>query len=166
MPSSEEIYTQLQKVTEWRRNGGSDKTNFAKSCAEMSSKMSTPTKGDVFCASQRGRAIWFPDLFTQNDRTLHSLACYHRNLVLASMQVESLGLLILATAKQRQNGEDFYSPDHRECARRAADILGRLHKGSYSTYRSYSSRVQIEENNVKEPLTKIRSFFDMPPLAS
>ena len=92
------------------------------------------------------------------------LCCYHRNLVFASLQTESLGLLVSRTAKNRRNGEDFYSPDHRECVRRASNILWQLYAGDYSTYRSWSPRVQIEDNNLKQELDDIRDFFGMSRL--
>jgi hypothetical protein len=162
--TSSEIYRQLQAAIAGRRIGGTSEEEFRKSRLDVKSPAS---QGDLLYGLRRGRAIWFPSLFTHRGQTLHSLGCYHRNLVFASLQVESLGMLISETVKQRQNGKDYHSPDHRDCARQAAAILGRLHEGDYRTYRSWSCRAQIEHNNLKKSVNEIRGFFDMPllPLA-
>ena len=49
----------------------------------------------VLYGLDRGRAVWFPDLFTKQGR-VHALGCYHRNLTLLSLQTESLVELMCA----------------------------------------------------------------------
>jgi hypothetical protein len=161
-PKADQIYGDLLSAITGRHITGN-------SNAERQSRLTTqgPTpEGNTLYGIKRGRAVWFPDLFTHEGETIHSLSCYHKNLVFASLQVESLGSLVSETAQKRQDGRDFYSSDHRECVRQAAVILGRLYEGSYSTYRSWSTRAQIEHNGLRGDIDRVRAFFDMSPLPS
>lgn len=117
----------------------------------------------VLYGHKRGRAVWFPALFTQKGGDLHSLSCYHRNLVLASLQVESLSGLVAVTAKQIDEGA-WLAASHQECARRAAGILGRMY-GGVATYKSWSPRVQIEQNDLVPVVNRVRDYLDMSPLS-
>jgi hypothetical protein len=64
---------------------------------------------------------------------------------------------------------------HRDCiiwipalhdhAQRAAGILGRMHGGAESTYRSYTIRRQIEDAGKVQAINAERQLRGMPPLA-
>jgi hypothetical protein len=116
----------------------------------------------VLYGLDRGRAVWFPDLFTKQGR-VHALGCYHRNLTLLSLQTESLvelmcaaGAYIDATKPLPLAMEDL--------AKGAAGVLGRLYGGNQDTYQSWSPRAQIDGNRYADTINKVRQFFAMGAL--
>jgi hypothetical protein len=111
--------------------------------------------------TNRGRAVWFPDLLADSVRP--TLACYHRNLALASMQVESLCGFAHGIASQ-VNENNALNFAEEECARNAAGLLGRLYGGKSSIYRSWSVRAQIDQNNFVSDIDTVRALF--PPMAA
>lgn len=161
IPSGQQIHRLLEAVTGWRPTYQYDSLP---DLAEASIKIRRAPQGHILYAGKRGRAVWFPGLFTNKVAGQKSLTCYHRNLVFTSLQTESLSNFIEETAKWIRSGKTL-SVTHRECARRAAGILGRLYGGAASTYQSWSSRAQIEQNYFVEAIDEVRDFFNMPPLS-
>jgi hypothetical protein len=159
-PDGGEIHRALEAMTSWRPTWMYDKLT---EIAAASLRIRTAPPSHVLYGRARGRAVWFPALFIPGAEAFHSLACYHRNLVFASLQVESLGNLASETAKQLRQGMSL-SAAHRECAQQAAGILGRLYAGA-SSYRSWSPRAQIEQNDLVADVNEVRDFFNMGPLA-
>ena len=160
-PNGGGAHRALEAMTTWRPTWQHD---ALPDLAEASLTIRRAPPSHVLYGRKRGRAVWFPALFIQADRSLHSLSCYHRNLVLASLQVESLGGLVSETAKQIQAGKAL-AVTHRECARRAVGILGRLYGGAISTYRTWSPRAHIEQNDLVAVVNKVRDLFNMAPLS-
>lgn len=162
-PNGGEIHRALEAVTTWRPTWRFD---TLPNLDEAALPTRTAPPSHVLYARTRGRAIWFPGLFVQKSRSSHSLACYHRNLTFASLQVESLGDLIARSAGSIREGVGGLLPaTHLECARRAAGILGQLYGGALSTYRSWSPRVQIDQNNLVADLNIVRDYFNMTLLS-
>lgn len=118
--------------------------------------------GDVLYARSRGRAIWFPGSFTRPAGEVRSLSCYHRNLTLVSLQVESLGALAREAALKLGAGQ-AWSQDLTAVARNAVNVLGRLY-GGRSTYRSWSPRSQIEQNGLVPDINTTRANLNIGPL--
>ena len=160
-PNGGEVHRALEAMTTWRPTWRYD---VLPNLAEVSLKIRPAPPSHVLYGHTRGRAVWFPGLFIQKDRRLHSLACYHRNLVFTSLQVESLSGLISETAKQIRDGTPL-SAAHRECARRAVGILGRLYGGAPSTYRTWSPRAHIEQNDLVMAVNEVRDLFNMDKLS-
>lgn len=154
------VHRALEALTTWRPSWRYD---VLPDLSEASLRIRTAPPSHVLYGRKRGRAVWYPALFTLEGGDIHSLSCYHRNLVLASLQVESLGGLIASTVGRVREGVPL-SACHRECARRAAGILGRLY-GGVATYRSWSPRAQIEQNGLVPVVNEVRDFFDMPALS-
>jgi hypothetical protein len=131
-------------------------------------------KGDapdnhVLYGRTRGRAVWFPQLFNPETKGRHrSLSCYHRNLVLVSLHVESLSGLVSETAKHIRDGKMLSVGSHDQCARRAVGILSRLYGGvKNDNYRSWSPRAHIEQNEFVTAVNEVRDFCcNLPPLSS
>ncbi len=113
-------------------------------------------KDDVVYAKKRGRAVWSPYPATTSGK--HTMACYGRNLVHASLQTESLARLVVETVEH-----GFLSDTHRDLARYAGGLLGRLYGGSANTYRTMSCRVQLEQNDWLDPTDDVRTKF--PPMS-
>jgi hypothetical protein len=154
------VHRALEALTTWRPTWQYD---VLPELSAVSLAIRTAPPSHVLYGCGRGRAVWFPALFAREGGDLRSLSCYHRNLVMASLQVESLGGLVSATARQIRGGTAL-SPAHRECARRAAGILGRLH-GGVETYKSSSPPAHIEQNDLIPPLNRVRDYFNMPPVS-
>jgi hypothetical protein len=114
----------------------------------------------------RGRAVWFPASFLDLQKPRSSLACYHRNLMFASLQTESLASLMVL-ARDRYQSPVTASPmsgSMQALVESAADILGRLYTGDTRTYRSSSPTVQIRDNHWLDTINFVRKVFGQAPL--
>ena len=116
-------------------------------------------------AGERGRAVWFAPLFTETGETKTVLSLYHRNLVLGSMQTESLCRLIGATSDLLRLGTPFTGLKviHQNCVSNAAKSLTRLFLGDRrETYRSGSLQRQIRKHprNALADLNDLRRILD------
>jgi len=100
--------------------------------------------GHVLYGHDRGRAVWFPASFTDQTESVHTVACFHRNLVLASLQVESLAHFAVATARLLDAEIELPDP-YFDAARRATDVLGRFYGAVRSIYRSRSPQAQLDQ---------------------
>jgi hypothetical protein len=119
--------------------------------------------GHALYGHDRGRAVWFPAHFTRGAGQGSSLGCYHRNLAYLSMQVESLGELARQCARDLAAGRAF-SAHQRACAQRAAALLGLLYAGHRDTYRSWSPRPHLADNQLVPEVDRVRAFFAMEAL--
>jgi hypothetical protein len=141
-------------------------------------------RSHVLYGLERGRAVWFPDLFSKQtsalsgvsitlpdravrvpnfftkERRVHSLACYNRNLTLLSLQTESLVELMRAAGACIDANKPMPLAME-ELAKGAAGILGRLYGGTQDTYRSWSPRAHIDGNHYADTINKVRHFFNM-----
>lgn len=125
-------------------------------------KTATAWPGNVLFAAKRGRAVWFPGLFLPAPSPLHKLACYHRNLGLASLQADSL--LMLAAAVEDAFAQPALVPNAiQELGRLAGGLLARLHSGT-KTYRSDSLRAQIAQSEQLQDVNTLRQRFGMDPI--
>ncbi|MFV9505481.1 MAG: CHAT domain-containing protein [Oscillochloridaceae bacterium umkhey_bin13] len=131
--------------------------------ARIATDSTNAQAGDLLYGHQRARAIWLPRHFT-NLNPSSALGCYHRNLVFAALQVESMGGLIRQAAARLESGQRL-SGVSRSWAQRAYGALSRLHSGSeLHTYRSMSSRHQLADNALLAPLNRVRQEFGQLPL--
>lgn len=114
----------------------------------------------------RSRAVWFPASFLELHKQRSSLACYHRNLMFASLQTESLAGLMMLAHDWYQNRAPVYpmSGSMELLVESAAEILGRLYAGDTRTYRSSSPAVQIKDNNWVNTINYVRSVFGQVPM--
>jgi hypothetical protein len=118
--------------------------------------------GDVLYAGKRGRVVWFPGRFTlQSDSP--PLGCYHRNLAIASMHTESLARFLLQIAGKIDQGQQLGQNPLAWCAKNAAICLSNLYRGK-SSYRTWSVRAQIDQNDFKPAIDKVLVYFKQPAL--
>jgi hypothetical protein len=110
---------------------------------------------DVVYKKKRGRAVWSP--YPASTPGKHTMACYGRNLVHAALQTESLARFAVESA---QHG--FLSIAHKDLARYAGGLLGRLY-GGVDTYRSKSCQAQLAQNGWLDAIDQIRTSF--PPMS-
>jgi hypothetical protein len=109
-----------------------------------------------------GRALWFPYFYEQwcedyrsHDKSIRRLGCYHRNLTLAALQVESLIALIMRLNELLKLEQKIPSP-LKDLARNAGGIIGRLHGGMINTYRTMSVKSRLEDNRIFEAWQLVR----------
>jgi hypothetical protein len=124
-------------------------------------------KGDVLLATDRGRAVWFPQSSGRPENT-SALGCYHRNLVLGSAQVDAMGALMRFAASKLSDGVSHLSldADLRQMIERTALELAGLWVGEKeTTYRSSSFPRQIDDQWVTS-LKGVLARFGLPPLPS
>lgn len=116
---------------------------------------------------ERHRVVWFPAHFTNPFPRHHKLGCYHRNLVILSLQTEMLGRLVKLFASHLDTHE-LAPPALLNLVENGASILSRLRGGVADTYQSWSARRQIELDGVSEALNHTRQYlgWDAPPQAS
>ncbi len=157
----EEVHRALEAVTKWQPTWLNDSLD---SLDKTSIKIRSAPPSHILYGNTRGRAVWFPALFIPQTSPCRTLSCFHRNLTLASLQVESLGSLVSITARELEKGIPLVG-DYRNCAKNAAGILGRLYGGVKSTYRSWSPHIQIDQNQLVEDINNVRDFFNMNPLS-
>jgi len=132
---------------------------------DVSGKRSSP--GDLLYAGKshksRGRVVWFPGRFTTSARRLSSLACYHRNLLMATAHAESLCRFLERTVARFPNRAYRNRPNVEWCTRRAAIILKDLYDGS-CTYRSWSLREQLYDSDCIPAINTVLTDNGFPPI--
>ncbi len=170
IPANGEIHRALEAVTRWQVNkyGIPTKLEEANLLAIRQASSNRPLShlpppSHVLYATEKGRAVWFPETFMPGGK-LSTLACYHRNLVFATLQVESLCGLASESANQ-PDVPDSLPETQSECLKRAALTLGRLYGGAkLGTYSTWSARHQIDKNEMVPVVNKVRSFWGLDPL--
>jgi hypothetical protein len=134
----------LEAVTSWRRNLAlGDLATRKLAEAQLASVLNADAENMIY-ARGRGRAIWFPREFVGNSRAM--LPCYHQNTVVASLQTQSLGALVVWVASQLAQSNPV-DPGVLDRAKRAAALLKIFANGGTAglktTYRSASVQAQI-----------------------
>jgi len=141
------VHLALQSVTEWMPDR---ETATLRELAKVQVPLrGSAAAGSILFGRPRGRAVWLPGLFAKKDPKKPSLGCFHRNLLFASMQVDSLGGLVKGTSDLLRNQTPLSKLDMtlKTCARNAIDRLAELYQGDKDyTYRSNSPKAQIEQN--------------------
>lgn len=117
-------------------------------------------RSHVLYGTQRGRAVWFPYDFVSTARPVQKLSTFHRDLVLTSMQVDSLAGFLRATERYPLGSLQSV---HRDSARVAAGLLGRVY-GEAGPFVSSSPRWQMNQNDYVGVTNRLRTYFNMPNL--
>jgi hypothetical protein len=129
----------------------------------LPSRTSGVPAGHVVYKHDRARAIWFPGSFTVATGYISTLSCFHRNQVLAALQVESLTGLAVATADYLAGDQALTNP-HYDQALRSVNVLGRLYGGVSSCYRSRSPQAQIDDGGHLAEINQTRAAVKQQPL--
>ena len=155
-----DIHNGLEAITNWPPNPAAVTLPPLPDVSCLPIRAGT-AKGSVVYANQRGRAVWFPGLFTTQDTTLSSLGCYHRNHLFGSIQVDSLGSIVADTAAELRSGTPLSALAREQwtCAKNACAILEAIYVGDKRlTYRSQSLKRQIQQNDLTD-LNELRRAF-------
>jgi hypothetical protein len=156
-PPMDTVHRALEGLCSWHRTWKHDVLHDWEALTCLKIRHAPPSH--VMYGLERGRAVWYPDLFTAQGK-VHSLGCYHRNLTLLSLQTESL-IALMRVAGTYIDASLQMPLAMEELAKHAAGILGRLYGGTQDTYQSWSSRAQIDANHAADALNKVRDFFNM-----
>lgn len=154
-----EIHRMLEAVTVWHKpqNNHFSLTSLDQACIQFNSDcfpyFSSDKLKHLLYHSKRGRAVWFPNAFNDINIERHTLNCYHKNIVAATLQVESLCALVSLAVRDIHNDESLVW-DYETRVKRAVGILRRLY-GCANTYKSPSIPVQIEENDYVADIEEI-----------
>ncbi len=138
------IHRILEALARW---SPSWQLNQLPDLTQVSLGMRESPSSHILYSHRRGRVVWYPSAFTPESGVVSSLSCYHRNLVFASMQTESLCGLVTKVADRMRTGfrlptGEQLSVSQRACARNAADMIGVIYGAKkHKTYRSYSPRI-------------------------
>jgi len=151
---NDEIHRALEALTTWTAAWpGATPPQLAKK------KLRIKNVKDNHClyAGKQGRVVWFPKLFTPSEQgsKVYALGWYYRNLVLASLQTASLGTFLMHTANELKKGASI-STYHANWARYAIMALERLSQ-SPNTYRTWSTRAQIEQNGFLDAMNYLKT---------
>ena len=117
--------------------------------------------GAIVYVRGSGILIWIPEKLLSDKAGLSSIACYHQNQVFGGMQVESLGSLIGAAARDFRAGKRVsdLSIMLKACVRNAIDRLADLYQGDKRiTYRSAALQRQIASTYLAD-LNEVRRQF-------
>ena len=110
--------------------------------------------------SPRGRLVWMHQYFTSNDRHIFKLSCYHRNLVLLSLQTEMLVKALFLFASHPQKPA-FPEQLARAVAQRLTELYG---SEKEHTYLSASPRTYLDESKYTEKINDILLGLKLPHL--
>jgi hypothetical protein len=167
------VHQMLEAVTQWRSTWRTDVLPEL-SQVDVGRFRQRPSSGIVprlssgrriIYGRERGRAIWFSDCFAPpapGKPSTHLLGCYHRNLVFASLQGESLLGLLAVTAQMNPPLPDW----HDQCAKNAARVIGLLYGGVKWTYRTSSLRAQVDQQDLVTTVNTVRARYKgMGPLS-
>lgn len=117
--------------------------------------------GRVLYGRRRARVAWFPPHFASQGRPL---SCYHRNLSLTSLQVESLGTAVDHTLELCRGDLTMLSVHHGQSVAHASDMLARFYAAPVKMYRGWSAPRQIEDNGFVEPTNTLRALMSKDPM--
>ncbi len=136
-------------------------------CLRIQTEHVDTVPATVLYGLKDSRALWFPQYFrdVRGDEVgkIRTLGCYHRNLVLASLQTKNLiGLMRRGADWLNREGPIPGTMD--TLPRHAAGILGRLYGGAKESYRTCSVLRQIDR--YKHDVNQIRGHFLMPLLTA
>jgi len=112
----------------------------------------------LYGRGRRARAVWSPAkaAIVEGAAPRHSLGCYHRNLVFATLQTEALCRFGDELVMEKERGSSWDTAT-REIARHAAVVLTLLCCGNRNaTYRCGSVRTQIEDGRWVETINRLR----------
>lgn len=154
-----EIHRALEAVTTWNENA--DPTNELKILSDHWLPARFRDESHLFYAHRRSRAVWYPSRFLPSPEKTHSMACYHRNLWSASLQIESFGVLSELVSKRRRDGREPIGT-FLDVARRAGGVAGRMY-GGVDTYRTSSARKQIDDKWLAS-INSMRAFVQQSAL--
>jgi hypothetical protein len=127
---------------------------------------------DIIFGRDRGRTVWWPGgtraQVSMPAKRRPRLGDYHRQLVIASAQVESLLNMVGSIGGKLREGDGELLPYAlRLAGRNASGAIGRVFGGSAWPDQSVGLRRHIEKWNrglYRTDIDKVRDYFDMTPM--
>jgi hypothetical protein len=160
----DDVHTIAEGLTNWNPNW--DIQPPPKLTDQTLLPTDNPSPGNLLYANSHGRFVWVPTCFLPpppQTKPPLKMGCYHRNLTLASIQMESLGQLCVM-ADQLIAAGNSPTGTYKDLCKRAAEVLGRLYGGAKSTYRSASITRHLLDNGWRPAINNVRAMSQFPPL--
>jgi hypothetical protein len=160
----DEVHATLEGLTGWNANFW---TPPGTPLASHSLNIHNPSPQNILYANRRGRGVWLPTWFVpslSSGKPRQKIGCYHRNLTMSSLQLESMALLCKLAHGQSAPG-NAPGGTYRDLCKRAAEVLGRMHGGVRSTYRSSSTPRHIDDNSWRAAINGVRQWFGLSNLS-
>lgn len=154
----DEVHTALEIITQWR-TGRMGKLAHGDISHDPDHGATSTISGGLLFGHERSRAVWDPSRFTVYGGT--SLSCYHRNLLVGTMQTEALLTFTkldseLILNNQRPRG-------FRDCEDTTLKRIIALYHADRQTYRSASLRHFIAAHPLRPSVNAIAEYLDKPP---
>jgi hypothetical protein len=149
------IHFALQAITQWTPDYKDTKPGDLATARIRVPPSIRYADGRIFYRDKRARVIWFPNTFIVTDSKIRSLSCYHRNIVSASMQVESLSNLVAAILA-RVRDKKVPTDTQKSYAHRAIVNLRLMYAGVNYTYRSRSLPLQMIDSGAVENINALQ----------
>lgn len=146
----DEIHSALERLTNRREMTANDKLAEKRIKNIQDNGANTI---DCLYADRQGRTVWIPRLFTARDERGQGfrLGCYHRNLVLASLQVASIGAFFWHHSNKSSVEVDKFGFLLSNWKFLSSKVLSKLSDGKMGkTYRTESARLQIDQNKYRQ----------------
>ncbi len=155
---NDEVHKALEILTHWR-SGKVGKLADGDISHNPSHAATLPISGGLLFGHERTRMVWDPPRFTSNGGV--SLSCYHRNLLISTMQTDAL-------LNFTQLDNEFIKSNRRPKAFRDCEdaVLKRitaLYQGDCLTYRSASLRRFIDAHPLRPSVNEVAKYRSKIP---
>jgi hypothetical protein len=152
------VHTALEIVTQWRK-GKTGKLAEGHISHDPDHAAMVPISGALLFGHERARAVWDPLRFAGDGGT--SLSCYHRNVLVSTLQTEALLAFTqidseLIAKKQRPTMV-------RACEDPALKRILALHGGDRLTYRSASLQRFIDAHPLRPSVNAVAQHLYRAP---
>ncbi len=154
-PPNGEVHRALEALCNWHASWQTDALHPLDTM-QLNRKSASP--GHLLYGLERGRALWFPDLFERTNKHSHKLSCYHRNLTLLSLQTEMVIALIHHAAKMIATNQ-VMPLRLEQLTHEGAGLAGRLYGKTDTMYQSRSARRQLENSQALDEIDRVRKYF-------
>jgi hypothetical protein len=155
-PAHEPVHRVLQAVTGFSPSWRNDELRDLEKVRVAG--LSIQPKDQITMGIRRGCAIWSPEHFLAPSGAVHTVGCHHRNLVMATVQTQSLLRFVIGTGDRIAQGKAIEG-DYQAITKRAVGALVRLWAGRKS-YRSGVVMDYVEGDDDREAINRVRHEVD------
>jgi hypothetical protein len=116
--------------------------------------------GHLLYGLESGRAVWFPGYFPKTlGKKVRTLGCYHRNLVLVTLQTAGLLACVQLGATHMKSGKAMPAALEGLVRKATAHLTSLYCAKKGETYRSWSPYRQVKDGGVVEMINYVRDRF-------
>jgi hypothetical protein len=149
----DEVHIALENLTRWRE-GNLGNLADGDISHDPNHAAPPPISGGIMFGRERARVVWDPPRFASNGRI--SLSCYHRNILVSTLQTEALLVFMQLDNQYIQN--NLRPKAFRLCETSVLKHIAMLHQGDRSTYRSASLRRFIDDHPMRPSVNAVAEY--------